>query len=971
MTDKEQTILIEIPLKDGTTVPIEMYWRLFVPKMGIEMTFYEYALNPETSQDAAYAVSQTIKDQTKYNPLELATGFLYQTAQGASLGWAEELSTSLSALPTLAFEATLGRSDPDTSPYDQYKAERDRQRLSLRTQGDLFQHVNPNMTALARGTGMAVPIALSMGRAAPTALGQAGKAVNPFALSTSMGLPTTLAESITKSVMISMINSAGSGEGYLESRLEGMPAAVRHGLEWGVVGNLLLFGSLGAINQVSKIPQLANKLEFIMGEAPAVALMKASGDVSKFREAALDAIYRAQGLDITDLTRGTIPAWLRGPEFQRFEAAKKGTGDVTGQRPFTLGEFGGPHVQALQRQALRDEPTSGLGVFNRLDERLALEPERMSTALRETQPGLPRSVDESLLTTEARTLGTREGRPIDVPVLEADLFREGLLTGPPKPVGLQARLPDGVAGVFYSSGYNSPELALAGSKTKPGFMKFFEHWDGWEKVYNNARELRDMRITNNRAERYTAEGLSNKLPEWKEFKDGIRHIPRSTFNEHGTLVKMQQNPDTGKWQPYKNKPFRRKGVPWKTREVLKANSFDRIVQHYNPNMKDGKVIGWKDVAPGRDPHPGWDTRFKISNGDFVVRLKNKSISMETLHDMRRGLDREIAANEKDPTYVRELSGFREKFNQRMHANPDMLKADQYFSAFRQMQNAASRGAAGLNTHMTKMKREYDKLSVSEKRTFRAAFLEEVEAQVQAGKLDATKLANSQFSERLRGFYPATEEGSQLYGRAVSDIEASAKMATRQSQLGKVREDILAGDVEPVSGWMQTLKLLAKIPAYKFSTEFALGRDLVERARLIDTQSKRAVNAQLNDILNRFSGPEAAAALEELSAHVARVKGDVPTANMLKEAARLTMPLPAAALGQVGTTAPPDIPTTDERVLRDPEGEGLVPLNSLLDDPEAMYPFTEGVMPAAGAAASWTGRQLRKPWDLMYRGGLIQ
>ena len=207
----------------------------------------------------------------------------------------------------------------------------------------------------------------------------------------------------------------------------------------------------------------------------------------------------------------------------------------------------------------------------------------------------------------------------------------------------------------------------------------------------------------------------------------------------------------------------------------------------------------------------------------------------------------------------------------------------------------------------------------------------------------------------------------MYARALSDLEASAKMSIRQKQFGKIREDILAQDVEPRSGWMQTLKLLAKIPAYKFSSEFALGRDLIEKARNIDMASKRAVNAEINDILNRFSGPEASAALEELASHVVRTKGDVPTANMLKEAARLTLPLPGALLGQAGTTAPPELPTTEVPILADPEGEGLVPLNSLLDDPEATYPLTEGVIPAAGTAASWAGRQIKKPWDLMYRG----
>ena len=963
MATDSNTLPLQIPMKDGTTVPIYMKWKFTmrdpyetgVPE-DVEMTFFEFALDPRTSAKAAQVVAQAVKDQTKYSPLELATGFLYQTAQGASLGWAEELSTSLTAIP---YMLKRGYSDPDVTPYEHYTTERDRQRLKMRTQADLFQYVNPNISALGRGTGMAVPIALSMGRSTPTSLGQVGRAVNPFALTTSMGLPTTLAESITKSVMISMINTAGNEEGYLKDRLKDMPAAMRHGLEWGVIGNLVLFGTLGAINQVSRIPRLADKMEFIMGEAPAVALAKAGGDVTSFRKAALSAIARAGELDLTDLTRGIVPAWLRGPDWERFQAAKRGTGDVTGQQPFTLGELGGPHVQSLQRQALRDEPTSAGQVFDKLDERLGLEGERISTALRDTQPGLPQSVDESLLTREARTVGTREGVPIDVetaPKLDA--------AGNPIPLGLQSRLPDGVAGVYYTRGYDTPELALAGTKTTPGFMKMFKDWDGWESIYNTARELRDMRIGNGRAEAYTAEGLSNKLPEWDDFLGGIRYIPKSTFREHGFMVKEQLNPDTGIWQPYKSKPFSRGGVPWETRETLHANSFERIREHFNPNTNK-----WVEVGSGRKPHAGWATRFVESGNDFVVRLKDKSVSMETLHDMRKSIDPNIAKADKqgNTAYSRELKLFRKQFDDRIKANPDMAKADAFFSTLRKMQNAASRGSTALTEHMERMSREYNKLGINEQRMFRAAFIEEVEKGVQAGTLNAEKLMQGSFPQRLQTFYPSTPAGSSMYARALSDLEASAQMSVRQKQFGKIREDILALDVEPKSGWMQTLKLLAKIPAYKFSSEFALGRDLIEKARNIDMASKRAVNAEINDILNRFSGPEAAAALEELASHVARTKGDVPTANMLKEAARLTLPLPGAALGQAGTTAPPELPTTDVPILADPEGEGLVPLNSLLDDPEATYPLTEGVIPAAGTAASWAGRQIKKPWDLMYRG----
>ena len=88
MATDSNTLPLQIPMKDGTTVPIYMKWKFTmrdpyetgVPE-DVEMTFFEFALDPRTSAKAAQVVAQAVNDQTKYSPLDLATGFLYQTAQ--------------------------------------------------------------------------------------------------------------------------------------------------------------------------------------------------------------------------------------------------------------------------------------------------------------------------------------------------------------------------------------------------------------------------------------------------------------------------------------------------------------------------------------------------------------------------------------------------------------------------------------------------------------------------------------------------------------------------------------------------------------------------------------------------------------------------------------------------------------------------------------------------------------------------
>ena len=56
MVDKVR-IKIDIPFRDGITLPIWVYDKVFVPSQGRNMTFYEYVLSPATSKEAAHLIS--------------------------------------------------------------------------------------------------------------------------------------------------------------------------------------------------------------------------------------------------------------------------------------------------------------------------------------------------------------------------------------------------------------------------------------------------------------------------------------------------------------------------------------------------------------------------------------------------------------------------------------------------------------------------------------------------------------------------------------------------------------------------------------------------------------------------------------------------------------------------------------------------------------------------------------------------
>jgi len=92
---------IDIPFRDGITLPTYFWDYGFVPKMGRDMTFYEFVLNPKTAKDAAHHIAQEVKKQTKLSGSQIVQGFMDQVYQGATLGWSEEMGSYLAGIPSL------------------------------------------------------------------------------------------------------------------------------------------------------------------------------------------------------------------------------------------------------------------------------------------------------------------------------------------------------------------------------------------------------------------------------------------------------------------------------------------------------------------------------------------------------------------------------------------------------------------------------------------------------------------------------------------------------------------------------------------------------------------------------------------------------------------------------------------------------------------------------------------------------
>ena len=181
----------------------------------------------------------------------------------------------------------------------------------------------------------------------------------------------------------------------------------------------------------------------------------------------------------------------------------------------------------------------------------------------------------------------------------------------------------------------------------------------------------------------------------------------------------------------------------------------------------------------------------------------------------------------------------------------------------------------------------------------------------------------------------------MYEQAMKELGMSDRMHQTYSRASEATP--LARTQEGPRGAMKTLSLLAKIPAYQFSFEFALGRDLIEQARKVDASVRTGVAKEVNKILSTKSGPEAAAMIDDLASTAVRMSGNVPAADSLKGFARTLRSV--VGYQQAGQEVD-RVPNIQGDITGMPQGEVEVPEGLfdyiLEDDPayQRRYPATE-------------------------------
>ena len=924
-SDKPVRLEIIVPFSDGIKLPVYIDDQGFVPSQGRNMSLYEFFINPATAAEAAHFLTDQVRKQTKLPPGRIVKGFLDQMWQGATLSWSEEAGAYIAAIPAYL----KGGIKSGAEDYEQARAD---YMKKTRADNELTQFLMPNLSATAQSIGMSIPIGAAM--VEPTPLGEAAvgaygatraglRAFNPFAIA---GTTTsaTFTESILKAMVISGAASAGAAEGYWKDRLASVPAGMRDGMEWGLIANGALFGTIGAFKALMRIPGVRSKLRDVdfhkrLGKGFLEAIEK--GDEAfkdKFNARSQEVLVTEFGLDTGKLMSGK---YTHEEIVAHIDDSLKGLRERAAvESELTLGELAGPRWKAEQLQSMVDDPASALKVREQFDARELGEPARVSAALRETQPStlLP-SATEAVNLRQSRVSGTRTD-PISGEVYPVE--RPGLLGAEPlplKPTGGS----QGVSGIYYQRGYTANDIPLKGE-----FMKTFKGWDGWEKIYEKAQSLRNTRIYGPEKDSpaYTANGLSNELPAWQDFLRGVRYIPKSTAKDHGTAVNQQLNPKTGLWQEYKVKAH--KG--WETRTRVVFDDFKVIEQQQHPET--GK---WSDVKAGRKPKKGRKTRQKTVEGSWAVRLNKKSISFETLHDMRKGIDVRLGALEKsgDMTTHKAEAPYRTQLDTAIKRDPDMGVADNYFSAFKKMEAAAASGRTAWDKSLGDLKEHYNRMGVEQKRMFRTAMIQTAERKgFSSTQLSApTGMISSEIAEvpgKMRMLYPEGKAGDAMYQQAKEELRMSARMQETSDAIRAGSSHALVKR-EP-QGWIKTLALMAKLPAYSFSMEFALGRDLIAKARKVDAAVNTGVARNLNRILATKSGPEASAMIDELASTAVRMQGNIPAASSLRAFADTLRSVGAYSIaGQEVSKTPPMHGT----MTGIPEGEidiqpGLLP--SLLE-----------------------------------------
>ena len=763
-------------------------------------------------------IQDSIKSQADQSVLEYIGGTVGAIGSGASLGWGEEIASYMTALPTLAFEMIRPSSQTDgivdrlKKAGSEYVYERDRQVGEYRADQEYHQYVNPNATALAKGTGTALLAATGLG-ASPAMTGAAatmGTVLNPMAIAAPT-LSRAVIESITKGAVIAGTDTVGNAEGLLSERIKRAPPAMQEGAEWAAAANIVL-GIGGAALKLGG--HLASKVATLRGlgmggmdfvKAVARKDPDALAKITAEAEAAGRGSARKTIHDLIDIDGGPSNIVASAED-----AAARGTEQ-------TLGEMGGPRLAGTQIHSAQANIGDHLSLGGQWASRAAGEPQRVSAAIR---GGL--GVGEA--TTEG-LLGNRQRR---VEGTEDNILHTGVPVESPGLLGAQP-LGKGTATVRYDEAYKAPDVA---SNVLKGDSIM------WKRLYRPMIETRQNSINNPKGgvDPYDAQGVSMQLPgSFSDFVKGVRYIPKTTWTN-------RQPAGYERVKEVKLKEPRSDGTEYR----LAKKGEDGRFQTQDVKDKDGHT-----------------------QQHWRIRKIGGNVSVADLHSMRKALDIHIKGERANGRSVEGLDGIRKQIDEDVKGHipgarqeaiggpSEMSIADAQIASLKTAETTAAAGKGLLKSDKSASQTARDAAAIAAEpgtlpiRAYKTGVAESLET---AGATALQIVDDLPLQARLKAVFEGVPGGEAQFNKALTEIKTSADMATQRGKLPDPSSMALAG-VRKESPSAYAFRMLAKVPAYAFSKLFAGARDLAEKAKELEKSVSQAEAAEITRIL-RTTGDEA-------------------------------------------------------------------------------------------------------------------
>ena len=816
MLGKERRRPVDVVLRDGRTIKLLLYPEVFKAEG-----------SPFTDQQRSAITREALRRQYDMSWGEIAGGVAAHVASGGSLGTTDEIAGTIQGFMSggdpeavkkgVAYQRGLLDMLSLKYPYLAIGAETVGAALPV----VIDAIVNPakgllSAAAAAHVAKAALRNRLGVASVEPSAktLGQYGAmqraaskpnyvtATQEIAHPLRMGsktLPLQTLESAGKGGALGAAYGLGVGEGSLEER---MPSGIRSGNFGALLGGAAppLIGGLAGIGNAWKS----------RGDIGPTTLAK------RGQEMVLSAMQGSLG-DIADQSR-------------LLNARKAGETSAPSVGKFTLMDE--PFYSDIWGTSMRLSPTAGVP---RGETNVAPNTNKMlfeSLGRTTVDPNTGRSISESVLPGLARwamgeapvgggvTAGRLGARKALSPELVSHSLRRGLIDNPPIPFTGERALTKiesrsrPIWEEYYNTSYFDDageviSVGLSGTRNRPGFVEMFEDSPSLKAAYKKAVHSRGDDIGSRDWDR-TVHGISQHLPTYEMFTKGQRYIPKSTWGDNASSL-------------------RERG--WK---LLKHGSGD----------KKGQLVVETDST---------------GNKRYIGENKNAAADIKTLHDIRHALDTLVTeAKKAGGKEYGTLSTLRDTYDAKLKATaPDSFSlADAKFSTHKGVEKASEFGRTALTSDATspiQVKEIYNSYTPDQQRVFKSSLIEQIESQ---NITPEQILADNSIRRKIEPMFPDTD--------TFGDVLAELHNLKRGNEMASAFADPTIGkSMVPKDFDGYLWRLFAKIPAYKFSPEFAAARDMVELSRFVSKSNNRIVAEEMNRLLTVSEPAELSAVLKEL------------------------------------------------------------------------------------------------------------